>query len=136
MEGLRSDPAAAGPFSALDTVVQYRYRDPEATITLEPRPELDFTVHFGPVDLEPEIVLTMDADIAHLLLLDELDTTIALARGQLTATGPVERLLAAASASGPTGPRYRAQLAAEGRSDLLAAFDTDPRAPRRVGATP
>jgi hypothetical protein len=136
IEDLRSDAAVAGPFAALDVVVQCRYRDPEATITLDLRSGGDHAIAFGPTGLDPQIVLTMDADVAHLVLLDELDATIALARGQVTAIGPVELLLAAATASGPTGPRYRAQLAAEGRSDLLAASDADPRAPRAVGAAP
>ena len=136
IEDLLSDPAVVEQFSTLDAVVQYRYRDPDATITLDLRAGHDVEVHFGAVDLEPEIVLAMDADVAHLLWLDELDVTIALARGQLTATGPVERLLAVSGAGDPLGPRYRAQLAAAGRTDLLAASDVDPRAPRTVGAAP
>jgi hypothetical protein len=134
IEDLLSDATVAAQFSTVDAVVQYRYSDPEAIITVDLRAGREVSVRFGPVDLQPQIVLTMDADIAHLLWLGELDVTIALARGQLTATGPVENLLAAATVSEPAGPRYRAQLAAEGRDDLLAASDVDHRAPRTVGA--
>jgi hypothetical protein len=130
IENLLADPAAAEQFATVDAVVQYRYRAPEATITIDLRAGHDIAVRFGPVDLEPQIVLSMDADVAHLLWLGELDVTIALARDQLSATGPIERLLAAVTAIEPAGPRYRAQLAAEGRDDLLAADDVDPRTPR------
>jgi hypothetical protein len=93
-------------------------------------------VLFGPADLDAQIVLSMDADVAHLLWLGELDVTIALARGQLAAAGPVEKLLAAVAASEPAGPRYRAQLSAEGRDDLLAASDVDHRALRTAAVAP
>jgi hypothetical protein len=132
IEDLLADPAVAEHFAAVGAVVQYRYREPEARITLDLRSAASVAVIFGSARLEPQIVLTMEADVAHLLWLGELDVTIALARGQLSATGPVERLLAVAATSGPSGPRYRAQLAAQGRDDLLAAGDVDHRAPRSV----
>jgi hypothetical protein len=136
MEDLLGDPAVAGQFTAVDAIVQYRYHDPDACITLDLRAGSAVAVHLGPVELEPDIVLSMSADVAHLLWLGELDVTIALARDQLSATGPVEQLLAVVTASEPVGPRYRALLAAAGRDDLLAASDVDHRAPRTAVAGP
>lgn len=103
-----------------DTVVQYCYRDPEATITVKILAGEDGQVDLGPTLLEPEVVMTMDADIAHRFWLGKLNVTIALARGQVKATGPVAKILKLVPLIKPMFPIYRAQLEEAGRSDLAA----------------
>lgn len=90
-----ADPLVAERMTTVDAVVQYRLREPESTITLDLRGGGQPAVHYGAVDLEPEIVLSCEAPVVQLLWLGELDPTIALARDQLSAAGPVERLLTA-----------------------------------------
>jgi SCP-2 sterol transfer family protein len=94
IEEQMASPGVAARLAAVDGVVQYRCREPQATITVDLRAGNEPSVHFGPSDLEPLIVLTMDADVARALWVGELDPTIALARDQLSASGPVQRLLA------------------------------------------
>jgi hypothetical protein len=44
--------------------------------------------------------------------------TVALARGQIKAKGPVAKILRLVPLTKPVFPRYKAQLEAAGRSDL------------------
>jgi hypothetical protein len=111
----------------IDAVVQSRLREPSATITADLRIGHPATLMFGATNLKPEIVISASADVAHLLWLDRLDPTIALARDQMAATGPIERLLGALRDSGSPGPRYERRLKGEDRPDLLMASDTDHR---------
>ena len=65
--------------------------------------------------------MTMDADVAHRFWLGKVNVTIAIARGQIKTRGPVAKILKLVPLVKPVFPRYRAQLEAAGRSDLLDA---------------
>jgi hypothetical protein len=55
-----------GPkFERADTVVQYRFSDPDSQVTVKMVAGEDRRVDLGPTDLEPEVVMTMEADTAH-----------------------------------------------------------------------
>jgi hypothetical protein len=62
----------------------------------------------------------MEADTAHRFWLGRVSVTLALARGQMKAQGPVAKILRLVPATDPIFPRYEAQLRAAGREDLLA----------------
>jgi hypothetical protein len=100
-----------------DTVVRWDYHDPEATITLGLRPGEESRVDFGPTDQDAEIVLTSDADVAHRFWLGEVSVPIALARGEMTASGPSAKILELIPRLRQVFPRYRALLAEQGRED-------------------
>ena len=78
-------------------------------------------VECGPTDMEPEVVMTMDADTAHRFWLGHVNVTVALARGQIKARGPVAKILKLVPLVKPVFPRYRAMLQESGREDLLEA---------------
>jgi hypothetical protein len=120
-EEMVADPELAPQFQRADTIVQYRYRDPDATITVDIREGVDPSAHLGATDLEPEVVMSMDADTAHRFFLGKVNVTVALARGQIKAKGPVAKILKLVPLVKPVFPRYRAQLEAEGRTDLAEA---------------
>ena len=79
----------------------------------------EIRVDLGDSELDPEIVLTADADVAHLFWLGRVNVTVALARGQMKATGPVAKILKLVPLIKPVFPRYRDLLEREGRADLL-----------------
>ena len=120
-EDLVADPELAPQFQRADTIVQYRYRDPEATITVDIRAEVQPRVDLGDTELDPEVVMSMDADTAHRFFLGRVNVTVALARGQIKAKGPVAKILKLVPLVKPVFPLYRAQLEAEGRKDLAEA---------------
>jgi hypothetical protein len=101
-----------------DTVVQYRMRRPDSQLTLRVLEEDEPRVDFGVTELQPEIVLAMDADTAHRFWLGKVNVTTALARGQISARGPVAKILKLVPLVQPVRTRYESQLQADGREDL------------------
>jgi hypothetical protein len=120
-EELADDPELAPKFRKANTIVQYRYRDPESQITVKLVDGQDGQVDCGETALEPEVVMTMDADTAHRFWLGEVNVTVALARGQMKAKGPVAKILKLVPLVKPVFPRYRRMLTEAGRGDLLEA---------------
>ncbi len=109
-----------GPkFRKANTIVQYRYTDPESVITVKMIDGEPGEVDLGETDLEPEVVMSMDADTAHRFWLGKVNVTVALARGQMKATGPVAKILKLVPLVKPVFPRYRERLEANGRQDLI-----------------
>ena len=118
---LKDDEELAPQFRKANTIVQYRYREPESQITVKLIDGEDGQVDFGDTVLEPEVVMMMDADTAHRFWLGQVNVTVALARGQMKAKGPVAKILKLVPLVKPVFPRYRRQLEAAGRQDLLEA---------------
>jgi hypothetical protein len=111
-----------GPrFKATDTVVQIRMRRPDSQLTLKALGEEDLQIDFGITELRPEVVLAMDADTAHRFWLGKVNVTVALARGQINARGPVAKILKLVPLVDPVRARYREVLQQAGREDLARA---------------
>jgi putative sterol carrier protein len=120
-EDLIDDKELLAQFQRANTIVQYQYRNPESVITVKMMEGEDGQVDLGETQLEPEVVMTMEADTAHRFWLGKVNVTVALARGQMKAKGPVAKILKLVPLVKPVFPRYRAQLEQAGREDLLAA---------------
>ena len=117
-----ADDDELGPkFRKANTIVQYQYREPESQITVKLIEGEEGQVDCGATTLEPEVVMTMDADTAHRFWLGQVNVTVALARGQMKAKGPVAKILKLVPLVKPVFPRYRQQLEETGRGDLLEA---------------
>ncbi|HKP20289.1 MAG TPA: SCP2 sterol-binding domain-containing protein [Thermoleophilaceae bacterium] len=120
-EQLAEDEELAPKFRKANTIVQYQYRDPESQITVRLQEGEDGQVDCGDTSMEPEVVMTMDADTAHRFWLGKVNVTVALARGQMKAKGPVAKILKLVPLTKPIFPRYRALLEEDKREDLLEA---------------
>ena len=120
-QDLAKDDELAPKFQRANTIVQYQYRDPESQVTVSLREEDDGRVDLGETTMEPEVVMTMDADTAHRFWLGKVNVTVALARGQMKARGPVAKILKLVPLTKPIFPRYRQMLEDAGRQDLLEA---------------
>ena len=120
-EDLAEDDELAPKFRKANTIVQYQYRAPESRITVKLIEGEDGQVDFGETVLEPEVVMSMEADTAHKFWLGKVNVTVALARGQMKAKGPVAKILKLVPLTKPIFPRYRALLEQDGREDLLEA---------------
>jgi putative sterol carrier protein len=117
-----ADDEELGPrFRKADTIVQYRYSNPDSRITVKMKDGEEGQVDFGPTDMEPEIVMTMEADTAHKFWLGKVNVTMALAKGQMKAKGPVAKILKLVPLVKPVFPRYKQMLENEKRDDLVAA---------------
>ena len=118
---LAEDEDLSPRFQRANTIVQYRYRDPDSQITVKLLEGEDGEVDCGDTALEPEVVMTMDADTAHRFWLGQVNVTVALARGQIKAKGPVAKILKLVPLTKPIFPRYRRILEEGGRADLVEA---------------
>jgi putative sterol carrier protein len=116
---LATDDELAPKFRKANTIVQYDYREPESVITVRLQEDQPGDVDFGETDMEPEVVMSMEADTAHRFWLGKVNVTVALARGQIKAKGPVAKILKLVPLTKPVFPRYKAQLEAQGREDLV-----------------
>src|SRR4026209_1606072 len=116
-EDLSVDDELAPKFRKANTIVQYHYRNPESQITVKMIEGEDGVVDCGETNMEPEVVMTMDADTAHRFWLGKVNVTVALARGQMKAKGPVAKILKLMPLTKPIFPRYRALLEADQRED-------------------
>jgi putative sterol carrier protein len=120
-EDLAEDEELAPKFQKANTIVQYQYRNPESVITVKIKEGEDGQVDLGQSDMEPEVVMSMEADTAHRFWLGNVNVTVALARGQMKAKGPVAKILKLVPLTKPIFPRYRKLLEDADRQDLLEA---------------
>ena len=116
---LAADEELAPEFRKANTIVQYDYREPDSVITVRLQEDKPGDVDFGETDMEPEVVMSMEADTAHRFWLGKVNVTVALARGQIKASGPVAKILKLVPLAKPVFPRYKAQLEDQGREDLV-----------------
>jgi hypothetical protein len=115
---LMDDDELMPKFRRSNTIVQYQFRDPESQITVRMKEDEEPQVDLGATELEPEVIMAMDADTAHRFWLGNVNVTVALARGQIKAKGPVAKILKLVPLTRPVFPRYKSQLEAQGREDL------------------
>jgi putative sterol carrier protein len=120
-QDLAEDDELSPKFQKANTIVQYQYRQPQSQITVKLIEGEDGQVDFGDSAMEPEVVMSMDADTAHRFWLGKVNVTVALARGQMKAKGPVAKILKLVPLVKPVFPRYQKLLQDTGRQDLLEA---------------
>lgn len=109
-----------GPlFSRADCVIRWIYTNPEAEITVRLEHGCDAKVEFGPSKMKPDVTMSMEADVAHGFWLGQVNVALALTRGQIVATGPVDRILRLMPLARRAFPFYHRLLAERGRSEQL-----------------
>ena len=118
-EQLAQDDELSADFRKANTILQHDYRDPDSTITMRLTEDQPADIDFGETEMEPEVVMSMDADTAHRFWLGQVNVTVALARGQIKASGPVAKILKLVPLTKPVFPLYKALLEAQGREDLV-----------------
>lgn len=123
IEALVEDPDLGPELESADTIVQYRLSDPEGQITVRVEAGRDRLVEFGPTELEPEIVMSMSADVAHCFWLGGVSIAIAITRGEIKARGQVSKILELVPLVKPMFPRYRAMLEDARREELALTLD-------------
>jgi len=120
-QDLANDDELGPKFRRADTIVQYRYTNPESQITVKMKDGEEGQVDFGATEMQPEIVMSMEADTAHKFWLGNVNVTMALAKGQMKAKGPVAKILKLVPLVKPVFPKYREMLEQAKRDDLLKA---------------
>jgi putative sterol carrier protein len=118
-QDLADDEELAPKFRKANVIVQYAYSNPDSVVTVRLQEDQPGDVDFGETEMEPDVTMTMEADTAHRFWLGKVNVTVAMARGQIKAKGPVAKILKLVPLTKPIFPRYKAQLEAQGREDLV-----------------
>lgn len=105
-------------------VIQFRYDDPQAVVTINaaapPTQEGSyFDVLWGDNGLKPDVEMSMKADIAHQFWHGKINLMAALARRQIIAKGPIPKILKLLPAVEPMYEMYPRLLHEIGRDDLV-----------------
>jgi hypothetical protein len=121
LRDIAADPELGPKFRKANTIVRYEYTEPDSIMTVRLQEGQPPDVDLGESQMEPEVTMSMAADTAHRFWLGQVNVTVALARGQIKAKGPVAKILKLVPLTKPVFPRYKAQLEAEGRTELIDA---------------
>jgi hypothetical protein len=105
------DPQVGPKMAAADVNLQIYYSDPESTLTIRMH-EPGLEVEDGGDDPSADIKLFMPADIADKYWRGEYNLAVGLAKGQVKAKGPVNKILKLVPLTKPLFPMYR-ELVAE-----------------------
>jgi len=106
-----------------DAVVQFAFRQPDATVTIDVRARKPARIDLGETKLRADVVLAMDADTGRALLTGELSPALALARGDVRTKGPVAKVL-------------RIVPATVGAHEVEADLEPEPEAPAPAPEAP
>ncbi len=104
------DHPESGPkLRAANIVMRVLYTDPQAEMTIAFRD--DYQVIAGPTDFKPDITLLMRGDTADQFWRGEYNLAVGLAKGQVKAKGPVNKILRLVPLTKPLFPMYREKVA-------------------------
>jgi hypothetical protein len=103
-----------------DTILRFSFTEPVAQITVKMIDGEPGQVDCGESSLEPEVDLSLSADLAHRFWLGLVNPTVAIGRGEMTARGPVAKVLRLVPLVEPAFAIYARRLEDAGRDDLLA----------------
>ncbi|WP_129671869.1 hypothetical protein [Candidatus Chloroploca sp. Khr17] len=104
-------------------VIQFRYEEPFGIATIDAahpptQPGAYCDVHWGEVDLKPDVTMSMKADIAHQFWHGKINLMAALTRKQIIAKGPIPKILKLLPAVEPVYKMYPKMLREIGREDI------------------
>ncbi len=121
----KADPRVAPKIKDSNLVIQFRYDEPAAVVTINAaaaptQPGGFFDVLWGEQpDLKPDIEMSMKADVAHQFWHGKVNLMAALARRQIVARGPIPKILKLLPAVEPMYEMYPRLLHELGRDDLV-----------------
>jgi putative sterol carrier protein len=99
-----------GPkFAAADVVLQIYYTEPESQMTIR-MGEPKMTVHTGEEDDDADVKLYMPADTADKYWRGEYNLAVGLAKGQVKAKGPVNKILKLVPLTKAVFPMYKENI--------------------------
>lgn len=111
-------PETGPKLKAANVTLQLHYTDPESKLTVafaEPMEVIE-----GETEVKPDIHLYMRADDAHKYWRGEFNLATALAKGQVRAKGPVNKILKLVPLTKPLFPIYREKTAAKDQAAAAA----------------
>ncbi|MCC6188240.1 MAG: hypothetical protein IT318_04370 [Anaerolineales bacterium] len=123
MERAKRDPTVGPKIAKSGIIIQFRYTDPQAVTTINARARPTQAGAFvdvihGPTDLQPDVVMTMKADVSHAFWHGRVNLVAALAKRDIIASGPIPKILKLLPAVEPLYKQYPALLREKGLAHL------------------
>jgi putative sterol carrier protein len=103
------NPEVGDKLKAAGINMRVEYSDPECVVTIGFQDPM--VVDYGDSDLTPDITLIMPGDVADKFWRGEYNLAVGLAKGQVKAKGPVNKILKLVPLTKPLFPAYRALIA-------------------------
>ena len=101
-----ADHPESGPkFKTANLVMKVVYTDPECELNIVMREPMQ--VVLGPIDDAPDVTLMMRADIGDKFWRGEYNLAVGMAKGEVKAKGPVNKILKLVPLTKPLFPMYR-----------------------------
>ena len=116
-----ADPELAPKFAASDVTLALHFTDPAADVLVDTANSKVFTGDECAAGPTPNVELFMTADVGHEYWLGKVNVSLALAKGQMRAKGPVPKILKLVPLTKKVFPRYRSMIEQSGRPHLLGA---------------
>ncbi len=91
-EMLGHHPEVGPKLLASRLILKFIYREPDLAITIDLTGE-QVVLSFNDTEKKPVVEMSMKADTAHRFWMGELNLVMALARREMTAKGPIPRIL-------------------------------------------
>lgn len=117
-ERLKQDEQLAARLLEGNLIVRFRWNNPTGEVTIDLR-RAPIRYIFGPCELQPDVEMIQDADVAHEFWLGRLNVPRAIATRQVIAKGSVPKALKLLPAIQPAFAVYRQVLEESGRGHLL-----------------
>jgi hypothetical protein len=106
-------------FAETGVIMRLNFTDPDASVLVDFVDSKVYTeVGTGPA---PNIEMFMTSDVGHEYWLGKINVSVALAKGQMRAKGPVPKILKLVPLTKHVFPRYEQMIRDANRPELLAA---------------
>jgi hypothetical protein len=116
-----TDPELAPKLAASGVTLALHYTDPGADVLVDMVNGKVFTGAECAAGPKPNVEMFMAADVGHEYWLGKVNVSMALARGQMRAKGPVPKILKLVPLTKKVFPKYRQMIEESGRAELLGA---------------
>jgi hypothetical protein len=120
-EDALADPVIGPKFADSGVILKVTHTEPDAVFTVDmPAGKVLYgdDARNGP---KPVVEMFMKADVGHRFWLGKVNISLALAKGEMRAKGPVPKILKLVPLAKGLFPRYREKLEKAGRTDMLEA---------------
>lgn len=107
--GAANDPKVGPKMKAAGITMRIVYTEPDGEVTVRFHDPMTTTA--GPVDDQPDVTLTMKADTADRFWRGKYNLAVGLAKGEVKAKGPVNKILKLVPLTKPLFPLYLSLVA-------------------------
>ena len=112
---LAAEDEAVGPkFRKANIIMRVLYSEPEGELTVRFTDDMETII--GPCDVKPDITMMMRGDTADQFWRGDYNLAVGLAKGEVKAKGPVNKILKLVPLTKPLFPVYRDLVSGKGAS--------------------